>query len=55
VDRNHREIETGEGTAMRPLIVTVVVIAVVVLLAVMYLDATFCGIAALGAQTCPGD
>jgi hypothetical protein len=42
---------------MRPVILTVVVLAVVVVVvvAVIYLDATFCGIAALGAQTCPGD
>lgn len=40
---------------MRPLIITIVVIAIVVVAAVIYLDATFCGIAALGAQTCPGD
>jgi hypothetical protein len=47
--------ETEEGTAMRPLIVALLVFAVLVVAAVMYLDATFCGIAALGAQTCPGD
>jgi hypothetical protein len=37
------------------LIVLAVAIILVVVLAVFYLDATFCGIAALGAQTCPGD
>jgi hypothetical protein len=40
---------------MRPIIITLVVLAVVVVATVLYLDATFCGIAALGAQTCPGD
>jgi hypothetical protein len=40
---------------MRQLVLAFVVIFVLVLGVVVYLDSTFCGIAALGAQVCPGD
>lgn len=38
------------------IIVAVVVLGLVASYAVVaYIDATFCGVAALGPQTCPGD